>query len=213
MPNQRPVQAQVQVQARCWPRCWPHVPGTLYGEGMAKAEAKPESFMGLSADGLVVAIIKSNWHKKIVDRLREGALRCAEDADGEVKVVEISVPGCFELPLACKAVAQLGFVDAIAALGVVERGATVHFELVSKNAVGGILQVQLETGVPIGLGILAVETVEQARERSEKKKNKYNAGYEAMNAALVMAITTAPKTLGLLKDAVEKAVAQEAQQQ
>ncbi len=169
---------------------WPcHI--NRYGYDVAKSEAKPgihEAGLDVDVNGMFVGIVKSSWHHEIVGQLAAGAHRCIEEL-GAANIIEIDVPGCFELPLGCHAIASQAHVSAVVALGVVVRGETIHFDLVSQGATTGIQQVQLETKVPIGLGILAVENEEQAIARSQDD-NEHNAGYDAMYAALAMTALT-----------------------
>jgi 6,7-dimethyl-8-ribityllumazine synthase len=93
------------------------------------------------------------------------------------------VPGCFELPLAARLMADAGY-DAIVALGVVVRGDTPHFEYVAGECSRGIMDVQLATKVPIGFGVLTTETLAQAEERADPARG--DKGYEAAVAALTV---------------------------
>jgi len=115
-----------------------------------------------------------------MDRLIEGAKRALKDQE---EVVVIRVPGSFELPVAAKRAAESDKYDAIVALGCVMRGDTPHFEYISSAVSLGLQQVALETGIPVGFGVLTVDTVEQAMERSGEAGNK---GGEAAMAALGM---------------------------
>jgi 6,7-dimethyl-8-ribityllumazine synthase len=93
------------------------------------------------------------------------------------------VPGSLELPVTALALAEKGSHDAIVCLGCVIRGETYHFEVVANQAALGIVQVQLETGVPIAFGVLTTEDKDQALARSGPKNNK---GAEAAEAAIEM---------------------------
>src|SRR5438876_11894221 len=95
----------------------------------------------------------------------------------------IRVPGSFEIPLAVKHAALSKKYDGIVALGCVMRGETPHFEYISRAVSDGLQRVALETGIPVGFGLLTVDTVEQAMERSGESGNK---GSEAALAALEM---------------------------
>ncbi len=123
------------------------------------------------------AIVASEYNSVIMDGLIAGAKRALRHH--EVRLIR--VPGAFELPLAAKRIAKS--VDAIVALGCVLRGDTPHFEYISAAASNGLTQVALETGVPVGFGVLTVDTVEQAAQRSGESGNK---GFEAATAALEM---------------------------
>jgi 6,7-dimethyl-8-ribityllumazine synthase len=97
----------------------------------------------------------------------------------------VRVPGAFELPLAVKRLALAGQCDGIVALGAVIRGETPHFDYVASVCANGLNQVMLETGIPIGFGVLTSNTVEQAIERTGGKAG--NKGAEAALAVLEMA--------------------------
>jgi 6,7-dimethyl-8-ribityllumazine synthase len=126
------------------------------------------------------AIIASEYNSVIVDRLIEGAKRVLS---GQKQVQVIRVPGSFEIPLAAKKAAQSKKYDAIVALGCVLRGETAHFEYISNAVSQGLQQVSLETGIPVGFGVLTVDTVQQAMDRSGESGNK---GSEAAETALTM---------------------------
>jgi 6,7-dimethyl-8-ribityllumazine synthase len=126
------------------------------------------------------AIIASEYNSVIMDRLIDGARRALKDQK-EVRVIR--VPGAFEIPLAAKRAAGSKKYDGIVALGCVVRGETPHFEYISGAASNGLQQVALETGVPVGFGLLTVDTVQQAMDRSGESGNK---GSEAALAALEM---------------------------
>ncbi len=141
----------------------------------------------LKGDGLAVAIVWSRFNEDIV---RELLTACDRElvnlgvAPADIDVV--SVPGALEIPLALQALAlrTRGFgrrYDALVALGAVVRGETYHFEVVSNESARGILDVQLETGVPVANAVLTTSTEEQARSRAAVK------GAEAARVAIEMA--------------------------
>jgi 6,7-dimethyl-8-ribityllumazine synthase len=127
-----------------------------------------------------VAIVASEYNSVIMDRLIEGAKRALKD---QKTVVVIRVPGSFEIPLAAKRAAQSRKYDAVVALGCVVRGETPHFEYISSSVSLALQQVALESGVPVGFGVLTVDTVQQAMDRSGESGNK---GAEAAETALAM---------------------------
>lgn len=135
------------------------------------------------ASGLRLAVVASEFHRAISDVLVAGArdwLRAAGAAP------EIHwVPGAFELPLACRALARSGRYDALVALGCVIRGATPHFEFVAGECARGIMSVMLETGVPVAFGVLTTEDEVQARERAGGGLG--NKGADAAASAVTMA--------------------------
>jgi len=125
-------------------------------------------------------IVASEYNSVIMDRLIEGAKRALQ---GQAQVSVIRVPGSFEIPLVAKKAALSKKYDAIVALGCVVRGETPHFEYISSSVSHALQNVALETGVPVGFGILTVDTVQQAMERSGESGNK---GSEAAVTALAM---------------------------
>jgi 6,7-dimethyl-8-ribityllumazine synthase len=137
----------------------------------------------LDGAGLNIAIVASRFNEDITMRL----LRGAEDALKQRGVEEPDVfwvPGSLELPVTALALAEKGGHDAIVCLGAVIRGETFHFEVVAMQAASGLMQVQLDTGVPILFGVLTTEDRDQALARSGPKNNK---GGEAAEAAIEMA--------------------------
>jgi 6,7-dimethyl-8-ribityllumazine synthase len=135
--------------------------------------------------GLRVAVVAARWHEQVVGGLLDGALRALAEA-GITDPTVVRVPGAFELPVAARTVAR-GH-DAVVALGVVVRGGTPHFEYVCQAATVGLTQVSVDTGVPVGFGVLTCDTDEQAYERSGLPGSKEDKGYEAAQAALATAL-------------------------
>ncbi len=132
-----------------------------------------------------VCILVSRFNSGVTERLLEGAAATLLEngiAEGNLDIVY--VPGAWELPVAARGAAQ-GAYDAIVALGCVIRGETAHFDHVSRAAVDGLARVQRDSGVPIGLGVLTPDTLEQALARAGGELG--NAGREAARAALRMA--------------------------
>ena len=131
------------------------------------------------------SIVVGRWNSFVVEPLLEGALdtlRRHGVSDKQITIVR--APGAFEIPLVCKKVASNGNVDAIIALGAVIRGGTPHFEYVAGECTKGIAMVSMEYEVPISFGVLTVDTIEQAIERSGSKAG--NKGEEAAMSALEM---------------------------
>jgi 6,7-dimethyl-8-ribityllumazine synthase len=152
------------------------------------------------ADGsnLRVAVVHGGWHAEVAAGLLAGARRGLADCRVS-EVVEVTVPGTFELPVAAARLAEHSF-DAVVALGVVVRGGTPHFDYVCQAATVGLTEVSVRTGVPIGFGVLTCDTEEQAFERSGLPGSKEDKGYEAATAAVATAVTllrlTGRPTLG-----------------
>lgn len=142
------------------------------------------------ADGLRVAVVSASWHAEVMRGLRDGARRALSEA-GITDVLELVVPGTFELPVAAARLAASGF-DAVVALGVVVRGGTPHFDYVCDAATTGLTEVAVRTGVPVGFGVLTCDTDEQAYERSGLPGAKEDKGYEAAVAAVATAVALRP---------------------
>ncbi len=129
-----------------------------------------------------VALCVARFYEELADKLEEGA--CAALADAGIDAVErFDVPGAFELPLIAAYAARSGRFAAVVCLGAVIRGETDHYDYVCGEAARGIEQVQLETGVPCGFGVLTVDTMEQALERVTGG-SKRDTGRHAAEAAL-----------------------------
>ncbi len=130
-------------------------------------------------------IVVGRWNSFVVEHLLEGALDCLRRhgvSDSQITIVR--APGAFEIPLVCKKVAAKGTADAIIALGAVIRGGTPHFEYVAGECTKGLAMVGMEHSVPVSFGVLTVDTIEQAVERSGTKAG--NKGEEAAMSALEM---------------------------
>lgn len=138
----------------------------------------------LEAHGMRVAIIAASWHETIMNGLLDGAVRAAAAAGVTPTIVR--VPGSFELPVAAAAAARSH--DAVVALGVVIRGDTPHFDYVCQAATEGLLRVSLDSGVPVGFGVLTCNTEEQALDRAGLEGSREDAGERAMVAALQTAL-------------------------
>jgi 6,7-dimethyl-8-ribityllumazine synthase len=128
------------------------------------------------------AIAAATFYGELAEKLVEGAKAVFEEAGHEVDVVE--VPGCFELPMAAKISAQTGRYKGVACVGAVIRGETTHYDYVCNECARGIQNVQLETGVPCGFGVLTVENYEQALARVGEKRHQ---GADAARAVLALA--------------------------
>lgn len=153
---------------------------------MASGDNRPTAG-DLDARDLVIGVIATRWNAEIVERLTDGAWRAIEQAGATGR--DITVPGAFELPLAARAVIDSGTVDAVVVVGAVIRGETTHYELVADGCARGVMDVQLGTGMPIGMGVLTVENEAQARARSQAAGG-HNVGEEATQAAIEMAVLT-----------------------
>lgn len=130
------------------------------------------------------AIVVARFYEDLAERLVDGA-RAAFAEDGGHVVEVFDVPGAFELPLAASYAARSGRFAGVACLGAVIRGETDHYDFVCAEAARGVMQVQLETGVPCAFGVLTVENMEQALARSGGGKR--DQGAHAAEAVLRMA--------------------------
>lgn len=143
----------------------------------------------VDGSGRRLGIICARWNDVITRRMLTGVWAELESAGVAADDVDLVwVPGAFEIPLAAKAMAATGRYDAVIALGCVIRGDTAHFEYVAGPAATGILQAQLDTGVPIVFGVLTVENRRQALVRSVVDGDVVgdNKGAEAAATALEM---------------------------
>lgn len=141
----------------------------------------------ISAKGLRLALVVSRYNKEICDGLMQGAIKELERLglpSGELMVHR--VPGAFELPLLAKLLAETGNIDGIICLGVVVRGETAHFDFVCQGATQGLQSAMLQTGVPMGFGVLTTDTQAQAQARAQD--DEHNKGLEAAQTVVEMVI-------------------------
>jgi 6,7-dimethyl-8-ribityllumazine synthase len=139
----------------------------------------------VDASGLAVTICVTSWHTEITGGLLAGAERALQEAGNNTYSI-MRVPGAFELPLAAQYAIEDG-AEVVIALGVVIRGGTPHFEYVCNAVTDGLTRVQLDTGIPVGFGVLTVDDEQQALDRSGLAGSKEDKGAEAVEAAIVMA--------------------------
>lgn len=150
---------------------------------------EPATRSSLDARGLRIAVITALFNESITEGLRSGAVECLEEAGAE-QVHCIEAPGAFELPLLAATAIDAGF-DGVVALGAVIQGETDHYEHVAHRASEGLLRVSLDTGVPVGFGVLTTATVDHALTRS--RPGPQNKGREC--AAAVIATLQAQTTI------------------
>ena len=131
-----------------------------------------------------IAIVAAKFNFFVVEHLISGAKEALLKSGTKENDIEILyVPGAFEIPLALKKVVGTGKFDGVVALGAVIRGGTPHFEYVAGECVKGISQISLDSEIPIAFGVLTVDNVEQAIERSGSSENK---GAEAAESTIQM---------------------------
>ncbi len=129
------------------------------------------------------AIVAARFNDFIVESLLKGALHCLRQhgaADADIEIVR--VPGAIEIPIVVQKVAESRKFDGVIALGAVIRGGTPHFDYVAGECVSGIAAVARDQGIPVGFGVLTVDTIEQAIERAGTKAG--NKGEEAALAVI-----------------------------
>jgi 6,7-dimethyl-8-ribityllumazine synthase len=132
-----------------------------------------------------IALVATRWNHAIVAALLKGARACLKDwGVTPDRVHEFLVPGAFEIPLALEQLARSRRYDGVVALGAVVRGDTPHFEYVAGGCATGLQDVSLRHALPVGFGVLTVDTVAQAVARA--KPGKTNKGYESAAAMLEM---------------------------
>jgi 6,7-dimethyl-8-ribityllumazine synthase len=140
----------------------------------------------VDASGLNVVIVAGQWHEVITNAMIASAQRTIEASGASHSLVRVA--GSFELPVVCKAVLESG-ADAVVALGVIIRGGTPHFEFVSDAATSGLTRVSLDTGKPVGFGVLTLDDEQQGLDRAGLPGSKEDKGTEAALAALETAVT------------------------
>ncbi|MBB5791390.1 6,7-dimethyl-8-ribityllumazine synthase [Jiangella mangrovi] len=148
-------------------------------------QGAPELQIGKVGD-LRVAVVASLWHQQVMDGLIAGAQRALDEAGIDDPLV-LRVPGSFELPVVAARLARANY-DAVVALGVVVRGETPHFDYVCQAATEGLTRVAVDTGVPVGFGLLTCDDEEQALARAGLPGSKEDKGYEATQAALATVV-------------------------
>jgi 6,7-dimethyl-8-ribityllumazine synthase len=141
----------------------------------------PETLENIDGTGLSVVVVAGTWHTEITDGLIAGAERILTESGAAYTIVR--VPGSFELPVVSKAALKNG-ADAVVALGVIIRGGTPHFEYVSAAATDGLTRVALDTGKPVGFGVLTLDDEQQGLDRAGLPGSKEDKGAEAVHAAV-----------------------------
>lgn len=139
----------------------------------------------VDGSGLDVVVIAGTWHEVITAGLIAGAERAVTAAGASHRIVR--VPGSFELPVVAKAALDAG-ADAVVALGVIIRGGTPHFEFVSNAATDGLTRVALDTGKPVGFGVLTLDDEAQGLARAGLEGSVEDKGFEAADAAIRTAL-------------------------
>ena len=128
-----------------------------------------------------ITIVASKWNAELVDELLESGKAHLEEL-GFTKIKTVNVPGAWELVHAAQR--ELADADGVIAYGVVIRGETTHYELISESAAHGLMQVSLNANKPIGFGLIAAENLSQAQERTDS--SKLNKGKEIAQSLVEM---------------------------
>jgi 6,7-dimethyl-8-ribityllumazine synthase len=139
----------------------------------------------VDAAGLSLAIVATRWHQEITDSLVTRGIKAAI-ACGIPDPLVVRVPGAVELPVVAAELARHH--DAVACLGAVIRGGTPHFEYVCDSVTAGLTRVALDARTPVGNGVLTCDTVESARDRCGLPESHEDKGWEAVVAALEVAV-------------------------
>lgn len=145
----------------------------------------PQGTTPVDGSGLDIVVVAGEWHETITDGLIAGAQRALDAAGATWRLVR--VPGSFELPVVAKAALDAG-ADAVVALGVIIRGGTPHFEFVSSAATDGLTRVALDTGKPVGFGVLTLDDEAQGIARAGLPGSEEDKGREAADAAIRTAL-------------------------
>jgi 6,7-dimethyl-8-ribityllumazine synthase len=139
----------------------------------------------LNGSGYRIAIVVGRFNSFIVDSLQAAAIDVFQRHNVQPSSITVAkVPGAFEIPVTVKRFAESGDYDGVLALGAVIRGSTPHFDYVAGECAKGISSVSLATGIPVGFGVLTVNTIEQAIERAGTKAG--NKGADSAMALLEM---------------------------
>ena len=140
----------------------------------------------LIGKGLKFGVVISRFNELITTRLLEGAKDALVRHGVEEQDIDVAwTPGCFEIPLIAKKMAQSSKYDAVICLGAVIRGATPHFDYIAAEVNRGIARVSLDTGLPVAQGVITADTLEQAIQRAGAKEG--NKGFTAALSAIEMA--------------------------
>lgn len=139
----------------------------------------------VDATGLTLAIAATRWHADITDSLTERATAAAK-ACGIDDIVVVRVAGAIELPVVAQELSR--HYDAVVCLGAVIRGGTPHFEYVCDSVTAGLTRVALDSGTPVGNGVLTCDTMGDARDRAGLRDSTEDKGWEAVVAALDTAL-------------------------
>jgi 6,7-dimethyl-8-ribityllumazine synthase len=140
----------------------------------------------VDGSGLRVAVVAASWHTEVMDAMVTSSMRRLSELSVEDPTL-VRVPGSFELPVVAARLAATH--DAVVALGVVIRGGTPHFEYVCRAVTDGLTAVALDSGTPVGFGVLTCDDDQQALDRAGLPGSSEDKGREAVEAAVATAVT------------------------
>jgi 6,7-dimethyl-8-ribityllumazine synthase len=140
----------------------------------------------VDGSGLRVAVVAASWHTEVMDAMVTSSMRRLSELSVEDPTL-VRVPGSFELPVVAARLAATH--DAVVALGVVIRGGTPHFEYVCRAVTDGLTAVALDSGTPVGFGVLTCDDDQQALHRAGLPGSSEDKGREAVEAAVATAVT------------------------
>lgn len=163
----------------------------------------------LDASPLRIGIVVSRYHQQITDALVDGARSAFLNAGGvDSRLHVFDAPGAWELTAVCAAAVEMNdadnlpLLDAIVALGCILTGETMHDQYIAQSVTQGLTAITVNTGVPIGFGVLTCQFLQQAQQRSGLGDDTTaNKGAEAMNAAIAAA-----QTIRAMIDSEERSV-------
>ncbi|MEE2912335.1 MAG: 6,7-dimethyl-8-ribityllumazine synthase [Planctomycetota bacterium] len=144
---------------------------------------RSKSQQTVQANGLKVAVLVSSYHNEITKKLLNGAKTAFIKSGGSRdNCHSIKVSGAWELPVVASTIARKGQVDGIVALGCIISGETTHDQVIADAIAEGLMTVSISHNLPVGMGVLTCQTLQQANDRADGKNG--NKGSEAMNATL-----------------------------
>jgi 6,7-dimethyl-8-ribityllumazine synthase len=150
---------------------------------MLQNQEKKIRFDATVAKKLKIAIIRTDYHKELIDSLEQYCIQTLiQNGVSESNITVFSAPGSWEIPLLAQKVAKSHQFDAIITFGIIVKGETYHFEMIANECAHALMQLSLDYSIPIAMEVLAVFDIQQARERADK--NDKNKGIEAATAVL-----------------------------
>ena len=158
---------------------------------MLKKQTDRIKFSSTFTEGLKIAIVRPDYHRELNSNLENSCRRTlAKHGVREVNITTLVVPGSWEIPVVVQKAARTGEFDGIVAFGIILRGETHHFDMIASEVGRALMQISLDSGVPVALEVLAVYDMAQAEARAGK--DQYNKGIEGAIAVL--------KTIKVLRD-------------